>query len=204
MLTYFPQLVPSFDAACPVAGAPPNQHNPDTITQAPDAPRLNTIPLSDWPTPLAQANNINATDFYPVRLETLTVAQEIELSTITLVSPVHVHTPFEHIGIIRGNHDGEKITADDLVLFLHWFSQQPINRAVYAQLSTEMQVQVENAFMQRNGYTRAAVLGWIDFLQGRSAERGGLIGSDLLLGCTEVWGLEDTSLQSGVSVIHVV
>lgn len=170
------------------------------------APRVATIPLPpDRPT----TTNSFANDLYPLQISAdATFPRQLRLSTIRLKTPVHIHTPFAHIGILDLSHaSGGDITALDTYLYLHTMIKKPIDYdATFAPLPQELQTLVKNAFFRRNASVppRDSVTSWQRFLLRNTSYSGvgGPAGYDLLLGNDQVWGFEGCS-QSGISIMHV-
>jgi hypothetical protein len=77
----------------------------------------------------------------------------------------------------------------------------PVDSSMYAQFSGGMRTEVKSAFLKRNGNIPAAAMAWDSFASGQS-DRLAVMGHDLFLGCSQVWGLESVSL-GGCSIIHL-
>ncbi|KXN88018.1 hypothetical protein AN958_07401 [Leucoagaricus sp. SymC.cos] len=139
---------------------------------------------------------------YPIKLESVTIGQQIELEEVSLTVPIHIHTSTAHVGLIYGSLPVQTMTALNAVMFLQQLSQTTIDRNAYAQFSPEVKARVKAAFIQRCG-TEAlnTTATWDDFVAGRNVGNGP-VGGDLLLGATEVWGVESVSF-GGFSVIHL-
>ncbi|KXN89790.1 hypothetical protein AN958_05202 [Leucoagaricus sp. SymC.cos] len=167
------------------------------------APRVHTVPLPvEDSVTMTQSHSPSSTGMYPIELESVTIGQQIELEEVSLITPIHVHTPTVHGGLIYGSFTGQTMTALDAVMFLQQLSRVTIDRNAYAQLSPEVKAQVKAAFIQRCGaaVSNTTVI-WGDFMAGRNVSNGP-IGRDLLLGGMEVWGVESVSF-GGFSVIHL-
>jgi hypothetical protein len=139
--------------------------------------------------------------FYPIKLDSITVAQELELDAITLTAPIYVCTPTNHVGWVYGTSPRQPINALDAIRAVQDFAGKRLDLAVYTQLPSQMKAQVKASFMQRNGSTVEASVAWADFVAGRHTSRAP-IGQDYFLGCTEVWGIESVSF-SGRSILHL-
>ncbi|KXN81372.1 hypothetical protein AN958_05125 [Leucoagaricus sp. SymC.cos] len=166
----------------------------------PDGPRIYTVPLDTAPTLTGQFHTqMLSTGIYPIELDNVIVSQRIELKEMILTTPIHVHTPTFHVGMIYGTSRGENVTALDAVMFLQQFSQTALDRNTFAQLLAGTVVDMKRAFMKRIGLNAAAI--WDEYVAGSNVGNGP-IGRDLLLGCTEVWGVECISF-SLYSVVHL-
>ncbi|KXN81375.1 hypothetical protein AN958_05128 [Leucoagaricus sp. SymC.cos] len=109
MSVYSPSLVSLVGALCPIqTGA--------TTMSYPDAPRNYTVPLPGTPVGTAL----------------------IELENISLTSPIHIHTPIAHVGLIYGMFPGQNLTTLNAVMFLKQFWAVSIDRNMFAQLSPEV------------------------------------------------------------------
>ncbi|KXN81374.1 hypothetical protein AN958_05127 [Leucoagaricus sp. SymC.cos] len=172
-----------------------------TLPAHPDTTRIYTVPLPSSSVTMSQVDAHMLTGMFPVNLGNVTIGQQIDLEEITLATPIHVHTPTTHIGLIYSTSPGQTMTSLDSVIFLQQLWRASITRNVYAQLSPQVKARVKAAFTQRIEATSSATVGWNDFIAGRNLDKGP-IGCDLLLGATEVWGVESVSF-SGFSVIHV-
>ncbi|KAF5363972.1 hypothetical protein D9756_000029 [Leucocoprinus leucothites] len=204
MSTFIPQLQPTItrcSAIAPNATTNVPTHAQSFPTPCPGAPVAGTVPLND--TENAQNPCTARTDdFYPIGLSTISVARQLELDTIVLTTPVHVHTPTAHIGLIHGVFVGQPMSALDTALTLQAIWRQPISIVVYVQLSPHVRDLVRRAFLDRNRDANfGAGTAWENYVSGQSLSNGP-IGRDLLLGCTEIWGIEHVSL-GGYSVVHL-
>jgi hypothetical protein len=140
-------------------------------------------------------------DLYPIQLANIVKSQEIELEHIILRTPIHIHTPTAHLGLIHRGVNDQSVRSKDIVFDIKALIGQLLDYNIYGQLSGEMKVRVETAFMQRCGNNSVAAASWDVFSTGEYTAAGP-IGTDLLLGCTGVWGLECISL-GGYSVVHL-
>ncbi|KXN89797.1 hypothetical protein AN958_05209 [Leucoagaricus sp. SymC.cos] len=138
---------------------------------------------------------------FPISLDSITIGQWIELENIVLTTPIHIHTPIAHVGLMYGTFPGQTLTALNAVAFLRQFWCASVDRNMYAQLSPEIKARAKAAFMQRHRAALDVVVAWEIFMAGRNVGNGP-VGRDLLLGATEVWGVESASL-GGFSVIHL-
>lgn len=164
---------------------------------------MHTIPLPSLTPVLAQQTAHDATSLYPINiLSRLHQVLENELERMVLTCPVHVHTPQAHIGTIHGSYPGQDFNARDLFRYLQTLAQRPLDfHTTYSRLSQQMKVEVEAAFMLRNGQSMSTVNTWELFTSGQPA-LGGPTGEDLLLGNLDIWGMQDQSL-SGYSIVHL-
>ncbi len=122
------------------------------------------------------------------------------LQSVTLSTPIHVHTPAAHIGVVHGDVAGERTSALELIQFLHSLVLQPVNlQTTYDLLPHDTRMQVAMAFVQRVGYPPNTPGQHIILAP---QPHGSIIGYDLLLGNNEVWGFEHVSFE-GYSVIHL-
>ncbi|KXN88013.1 hypothetical protein AN958_07396 [Leucoagaricus sp. SymC.cos] len=139
---------------------------------------------------------------YPIKVENITIGQQIELEEVSLITLIHVHTPTTHIGLIYGLLSGQNMISLNAVMFLQQLSQAAIDMNAYAQLSPEVKAQVKVAFIQR---CRAVALNttitWDDFMAERNVSNSPT-GHNLLLRAMEVWEVESISF-GGFSVIHL-
>ncbi|KAF5363811.1 hypothetical protein D9756_000040 [Leucocoprinus leucothites] len=204
MPTFIPQLQPTItrcSATTPNVTVNTPTHVQSFPTPCPGAPTHGTVPLNDTENAHILYNALTD-DLYPIGLSTISVARQLELDTIVLATPVHVHTPTTHIGLIHGVVVGQPMSALDTVLTLQALLHQPIHTAVYGQLTPRLRELVRRAFLERNLDARSsAAITWDSYVSGRSPSNG-LTGCDLLLGCTEIWGIERVSL-GGYSVVHL-
>jgi hypothetical protein len=71
----------------------------------------------------------------------------MELWDVDLKSPVHIHTPCTHIGVMYGPSLRQIIPALDVFLFLQDLAKGPIDFWwTYALLSSRMQTNVREAY----------------------------------------------------------
>ncbi|KXN88015.1 hypothetical protein AN958_07398 [Leucoagaricus sp. SymC.cos] len=167
----------------------------------PDAPRSYAVPLPGTPVGTAPTSHQGLHGMFPISLDSIAIGQQIELENIILTTPVHVHTPIAHVGLINGTFPGQTLTALNAVMFLKQFSGASIDRNMYAQLSPEVKARAKATFMQRNSAALDVAVAWSDFMAGRNVGNGP-VGRDLLLGAPEVWGVESVSLGR-FSAIHL-
>ncbi|KXN89792.1 hypothetical protein AN958_05205, partial [Leucoagaricus sp. SymC.cos] len=166
----------------------------------PGAPRMYTVPLDTESTSTEHFfSQMSWTGIYPLKLDNLIASQRIELREMILTTPIHVHTPTAHVGMVYGTFPGEAVTALDAVMVLQQLSQRALSRNVFVPLPASVVINVKAAFVHRVGLNAAAI--WDDFMAGRSFSNGP-VGRDLLLGATEVWGAENVSFGE-YSVIHL-
>ncbi|KXN88019.1 hypothetical protein AN958_07402 [Leucoagaricus sp. SymC.cos] len=142
----------------------------------PDTPRNYTVPLPTTPIRTSQSITQIFHGMFPISLDNITISQQIELENVILTTPIHVHTHITHVGLIYGTFPGQALTALDTVMF-------------------------KATFMQRNSAALDVVVTWDDFMAGRNVGNRP-VGHDLLLGATEVWGVESVSF-GGFSAIHL-
>lgn len=171
--------------------------------QAPGAPRIHSVPLPLLASAVTSPHNREASDIYPLEIRSsLPFAKKIELQTIVLTPPVHIHTPHAHIGTIFGNTPGERLYALDIFSQLQAMISQKLDyHMTYSQLPSTMKIEVEAAFMRRRGQSLDAVTSWREFLSGRPSPAGP-ISYDLLLGHHAIWGFESYCI-GGYSVVHL-
>ncbi|KXN84938.1 hypothetical protein AN958_11880 [Leucoagaricus sp. SymC.cos] len=194
---YVPSLITLLGTLCST-GTPASAVNNQAAITYPDAPSTYTIPL---PGALDTAGSQISSGMFPVKLNNVMIGQQIELDNIILTTPIHVHTPAAHVGQIYDIFPGQTVTALEAAMLLQQLSQTAIDRNGYAQLLPEMKARVKAAFIQRNGASLNAAVVWDDFVAGKNNVTGP-VGRDLLLGVTEVWGIESASL-GGFSVLHL-
>lgn len=128
--------------------------------------------------------------------------QKVELETIILTCPIHIHTPQAHIGTVHGLSPGQSISALDLFRFLRTIAAgQLAAHAMYSQLPQQVKARIKAAFIRRNGLSSSTLMLWEAFRSGQPT-RGGPTGEDLLLGNVNIWGLEERSI-GGFSVVHL-
>ncbi len=125
------------------------------------------------------------------------------LRSIILTTPIHVHTPVAHIGVVHGGATGECTNALELMQFVQSLVSQPVNLPInYDILPQDMRVQVDVAFAQRIGCSQCSSDSQNQHLSSALWPGDNIIGSDLLLGNDEVWGFERVSFE-GYSVLHL-
>lgn len=121
-------------------------------------------------------------------LRDLPVSQQTTLRSISLTTPVHVHTPIAHIGMICGDIPGEKVNGMELIRCL---------REAHSLVSRETGMQGAISFTQ----PVAPWLYGIEYQNPHTPDQQS--GSGPLLENVKIWGLEPMSF-GGYSVVHLV
>ncbi len=125
------------------------------------------------------------------------------LRSIIFTTPIHVHTPLAHIGVVHGCVTGECVNALELMHFLHCLVLQPVNLPKTCDLLPQrMGMQVDMAFTQHFGYSSNYSDPRNQHLRSARRPRDNIIGSDFLLGNNEIWGFENGSFK-GYSILHL-
>lgn len=149
------------------------------------------------------AINPNSDCTYPLNiLSDLTFAQQLELRKRELISPIHIHTPAAHIGVLTTVPPGQTVTALDVVLFLQSFATKPLD-INHTFVSADSKERIRRSFQLRSGLAQDSItdVSWGQFISGQ-VDAEGPLGVDLLLGNGECWGFEASSLR-GYSVVHL-
>lgn len=164
---------------------------------------MRTLPFPSSTSIPIQPTPCDLDDLYPINiLSSPPRSKEIELETMVLTYPIHIHTPQSHIGTIHSSSSSQKIDAVDLFRFLQTFARGPLDaHANYSELPQQMKAEVEVAFMRRNGQSSSTVSIWETFALGQPTHNGPT-GEDLLLGNADIWGMEGRSIF-GYSIIHL-
>lgn len=128
---------------------------------------------------------------FPLNIrQDLPIAQQATLSSIALTTPIHVHTPVAHIGMVHSDSPGERVKAIETIHCL---------RVAYNQMNRRMIVQAEISFAQTLSSSDTRYQSQLTSVQRLG---GGPVGYDLLLEHDDVWGLEPISFE-GYCVVHL-
>lgn len=80
------------------------------------------------------------------------MTNEIDLETMVLTCPVHIHTPRAYIDTIHGSHPSQSVNGLDLFRSLAALTRRPLDfHAIYSQLSQQVKAEIEVAFIHRIG-----------------------------------------------------
>lgn len=120
-------------------------------------------------------------------LQDLSLTQQRTLRAIVVTTPVHVHVPSTHIGMVYGDTPGQRVNALELILCL---------RATYGRL-----VNTQTGLTPRRHTVHSPR---VPSYQSQFVPRLGDYpdGYGSLLTNNEIWGLEPISFE-GYSVIHL-
>ncbi|KAF9449633.1 hypothetical protein P691DRAFT_758919 [Macrolepiota fuliginosa MF-IS2] len=138
----------------------------------------------------------NEENLYPLNLRTIVpLSRQLELWSISIVFPVHIHTPFSHIGIIRSSIPITEISAFELFVYL---------RSLVAEHPPAPDAGVVESTATQNDIVCAQILlepaGTTSSVQ-QSLPRDATE-CHLTFDSDDVWGFE-VRRESGYSVIHV-
>lgn len=96
----------------------------------PGAPRMQIVPL---PSPLTTTTSPALEDkLFPldILLDIAHTQQVTILRSIILTTPVHVHGPITHLGMVHSDEPGQTVNALDVIGCLRAAFSQPVTRGV--------------------------------------------------------------------------
>jgi hypothetical protein len=166
------------------------------------------VPTMVWESSPPSSSQSTDIDFYPIDvLSPLPLIKETRLRETILLTPIHIHTPYAHIGMIHKSSLGLEVNCWDLILYLKDLAQIPLgSHETNVYLTQQMAAKVRGAFNHRRGQSssiQASTLNWDgEELASDGATPHEPMGADLFLGHTQIWGLEQRSIQ-GYSIIHL-
>lgn len=123
-------------------------------------------------------------------LRDLSFSQQTTLRSISFTTPVHVHTPVAHIGIIYGDLPGEKVNGMELIRCL---------RESHSLVSQQTGMQSEMPFTQPVALLLCTIKCHSPSTPDQQSGDGSV---NPLLENVKIWGLEPISF-GGYSVVHL-